>query len=115
MPTTSAAASAGMRLDVGARADRDAAQAAAGVRDDVGLAVAVVEARLEEQRRELRDLGAADAPQQLLALAREHRAADDVERASARGKERDHGGSLRELAGRPGADVLDTGAADAFD
>ena len=101
MPTTSAVASVGVPLDVGARADRDAAQAAAGVRDDVGLAVAVVEARLEQQRRELRDLGAADAAQQLLALAREHRAADDVERATAGGQERDHGGSLRELPDAP--------------
>ena len=43
-------------------------------------------------------IGTADAPQELLALAREHRAADDVERATAGGEERDHGGSLRGLS-----------------
>ena len=100
----------GVDLDVGARADRDAAQPAACVRDHVGLAVAVVEARLEQQRRELGDLGAADAPQQLLALAREHGAADDVERTTAGGQERDHGGSLRKLSDvvRAGCRRLDT-------
>jgi hypothetical protein len=68
------------------------------VGDDVGISVAVVEAGLEQQRRQLRDLGAPDAPQELLALAREHRAADDVERTTGRGQERDHGGSLRSLS-----------------
>ena len=116
MPDDERGRQLGVDLDVGARADRDAAQAAAGVRDDVGLAVAVVEARLEQQRRELRDLGAADAPQQLLALAREHGAADDVERATAGGQERDHGGSLRKLSdvAPPGAAAL-TPPPDTFD
>ena len=71
-------------------ADRMAAQAAAGVADDVARAVAVIDRRLEQRRSEAGHLGTPDAAQQLLALAREHRSADDLEGASSEGCEWDH-------------------------
>ena len=45
--------------------------------------VAVVDQRLDDQRALAGDLGAAQAADQLLALAAEHRAADDLEPAAA--------------------------------
>jgi hypothetical protein len=61
------------------------------VADDVRDVVAVVDARLHDQDALARDLGAAQAPDQLLALAAEHRPADDLEPAAAAGHGPDHG------------------------
>ena len=63
---------------------------APGVRDDVADVVAVVDQRLHDQRALPRDLGAAQAADQLLALAAEHRAADDLEPAAGVGLRPDH-------------------------
>ena len=72
--------------------DGDGAHLRAGVADDVADVVAVVDARLHDQRALARDLRAAQATDQLLALAAEHRAADDLQPAAALGKQPDHGG-----------------------
>src|SRR5947207_815208 len=74
---------------LGAR-DRDRAHLRAGVADDVPDVVAVVDARLRDERALSRDLRAAEPPDELFALAAEHRAADDLEPASALGKQPDH-------------------------
>src|SRR5581483_10245546 len=79
----------------------------AGVADDVADVVAVVDARLHDQRALPGDLGPAQPADQLLALAAEHRAADDPEPAAALGKEANHGrrslfGALDGLEGPAG-------------
>jgi len=61
------------------------------MRDDVRHVVAVVDPRLHDQRPLAGDLGAAQAADQLLALAAEHRAADDLEPAAALWRVPDHG------------------------
>ena len=53
--------------------------------------VAVVDHRLHDQRPLAGDLGPAEPPDQLLALAGEHRAADDLEPPAAMGLDPDHG------------------------
>ncbi len=73
------------------RGCRDRPHLRARVGDDVADVVAVVDHRLHDQRPLPRDLGAAKAPDQLLALAREHRAADDLEPSAAMGLDPDHG------------------------
>jgi hypothetical protein len=49
------------------------------VRDDLGIGVAVVELGLEDLDRDAGDLRPGDATYQLLALATEHRPADDLD------------------------------------
>ena len=71
--------------------DRDRTHARAGVADDVRDVVAVVDPRLHDQHALARDLGAAQAPDELLALAAEHRAAHDLEPTAAAGNGPDHG------------------------
>jgi hypothetical protein len=63
------------------------------VTDDVRRVVAVVELRLEEDDALAGDLGAAEAADHLLALAAEHRSADDLEPAAVRVVP-DHGSAL---------------------
>ena len=70
---------------------RDGAHLRACVADDVADVVAVVDARLHDQRALAGDLGAAQPADQLLALAAEHRAADDLEPAAALWEQPDHG------------------------
>ena len=77
---------------LGARLGGDRAHLHAGVRDDMAEVVAVVDHRLHDQRPLARDLGAAQAPDQLLALAAEHRPADDLEPTAAVWMLSDHGG-----------------------
>ena len=72
-------------------ADRHGAHADTRVADDVGRVVAVVDPRLEDDDALPRDLGAAEPADHLLALAAEHRAADDLEPATAFRIEPDHG------------------------
>ena len=62
--------------------DRDRAHPRAGVADDVRDVVAVVDPRLDDQHALARDLGTAQAADELLALAAEHRPADDLEPAA---------------------------------
>ena len=71
--------------------DRDGAHLRPGVADDVPDVVAVVDLRLHDQGALPGDLGAAQAADQLLALAAEHRAADDLEPAAVLGEQPDHG------------------------
>ena len=71
--------------------DGDGAHLRARVADDVADVVAVVDARLHDQRALAGDLGAAQPADELLALAAEHRAADDLEPAAALGEQPDHG------------------------
>jgi hypothetical protein len=61
------------------------------VRNDVPDVVAVVDGRLDDQRAQAGDLGAPEAADQLLALAAEHRAADDLERAVSHERRPEHG------------------------
>src|SRR5207245_3317010 len=65
-----------------ARPGRDRAHLGPGVRDDVADVVAIVDQRLHDQRALPSDLGAAQAADQLLALAAEHGSADDLEPAA---------------------------------
>jgi hypothetical protein len=58
--------------------------------DDVADVVAVVDARLHDQRALPRDLCAAKSPDELLALAAEHRAADDLEPPAVLWEQPDH-------------------------
>ena len=76
--------------DVGRVVDRDRAHLRARVADDVGDVVAVVDPRLDDQHALAGDLGAAEPADQLLALAAEHRPADDLEPAAAVREEPDH-------------------------
>ena len=69
---------------------RDGAHLRAGVAHHMADVVAVVDARLHDQRALAGDLGAAQAADQLLALAAEHRAADDLEPAAALWEQPDH-------------------------
>ena len=62
-----------------------------GVADDVGGVVAVVDARLEEEHALAGDLRAPQPADHLLALAGEHRPADDLEPASPLRRHPDHG------------------------
>src|SRR6476469_1589866 len=71
-----------------------------GMADDIGRVVAVVDARLEEDHALTRDLRAPEAPDHLLALAGEHRAADDLEPSSSVRRHPDHGGDARRAGGR---------------
>ena len=100
--------------------DGDGAHARPGVRDDVGRVVPVVDARLEDDDPLPGDLGPAQAPDHLLALAREHRPADHLEPAAALGGNANHGArgyyryrsdrafalrdGERRCAGRPGGE-----------
>ena len=79
--------------------DGDRAHARTRVRDDVGCVVAVVDPRLEDDHSLPGDLRAAQAPDHLLALAGEHRPADDFEPAAVLWWDPDHG---REATGRIG-------------
>ena len=76
----------------------------AGVADDVGGVVAVVDPRLEDHRPLAGDLGAPEPADHLLALAAEHRAADDLEPAAALRVDPDHGRDRSRLSGRRGRD-----------
>src|SRR5207248_3745542 len=67
-PTHLAARRGGYRTHLGA-----------AVRDDVPDVIAVVDGRLDDQRAQAGDLRAPETPDQLLALAAEHRAADDLQ------------------------------------
>ena len=78
--------------------DGDGAHLRARVADDVADVVAVVDLRLHDQRALAGDLGAAQPADELLALAAEHRAADDLEPAAALWEQPDHGGET--LTGR---------------
>src|SRR5581483_5394897 len=80
--------------------DRDSAHLRARVADDVADVVAVVDARLRDERALAGDLRAAEPPDELVALAAEHRAADDLEPASALGKQPDHAGDPSARTGR---------------
>ena len=53
------------------------------VADDLHLVVSIVDARLEELHALARELRALDASQELLSLAAEHRAADDLDASDA--------------------------------
>ena len=95
-----------------ARLRRDGAHLRAGVRDDVADVVAVVDQRLDDQGALAGDLGAAQAANQLLALAAEHRPADDLEPAAGMWLCPDHGGRLTRapdvppVLGAPAASML---------
>ena len=80
--------------DVGGVVDRDRPHLGAGVADDVADVVAVVEPRLDDQRALAGDLGAPQPADELLALAAEHRPANDLEPAAAWGSSRITGGTL---------------------
>ena len=73
------------------RIDRDGAHPRPSVADDIGLVVAVVYLRLEDDGSLASDLGAAKTPDHLLALPAEHRSADDLEPAASLGWDTDHG------------------------
>jgi hypothetical protein len=78
----------GRRLDerayLGGRPHGPRLVAHLGVGDDVVARVALVDLRLEDLHPLARDLGPAQAPDQLLALAREHGAGDDLDPAGVR-------------------------------
>src|SRR5205823_7870843 len=80
--------------DVGGLVDRYGTHLRAGVADNVADVVAVVEPRLHDQGTLPGDLGAPQAPDELLALAAEHRPADDLEPATCIWEEPDHGSTL---------------------
>ncbi len=71
--------------------DRDGAHLRPCVADDVADVVAVVDLRLHDQRPLAGDLGAAEPPNELFALAGEHRAADHLEPAAVLGEQANHG------------------------
>src|SRR5207248_2612875 len=85
--------------DVGRLVDGDRAHPGTGVADHVRDVVAVVQPRLHDQRALPGDLGAPQPPDQLLALAAEHRAANDLEPAARIGKEPDHAADPKEPVG----------------
>ena len=68
--------------ELGDRRHRYAAHPDARVADDVGGVVPVVDPRLEDDDALTGDLGAAEATDHLLALATEHRPADDLDPAA---------------------------------
>src|SRR5262249_21744998 len=76
--------------NVGGVVDGDRPHACAGVADDVPDVVAIVDAGLHDQHALPGDLRAPQATDQLLALAAEHRTADDLEPAAAIREEPDH-------------------------
>ena len=78
--------------DVGRVVDGDRAHTRAGMADDVADVVPVVDPRLDDQHSLAGDLRPTQAADQLLALAAEHRAADDFEPAAAIREEPDHRG-----------------------
>src|SRR5688500_3426839 len=83
-------------------ADGDRAHPRAGVADDVGDVVAVVDPRLHDQDVLPGDLRPTEAPDELLALAAEHGAADHFEPAAAAGDGTDHGaGPYKEVPTAP--------------
>ena len=82
--------------DVGRVVDGDRAHPCAGVADHVADVVAVVDARLHDQHPLPGDLRPAQPPDQLLALAAEHRPADDLEPAATVREEPDHETDPRE-------------------
>ncbi len=68
----------------------DGAHLRARVADDVADVVAVVDARLHDERALAGDLRAAQPADELLALAAEHRPADDFEPPATLGEQPDH-------------------------
>ena len=76
--------------DVGGVVDGDRAHPGARMADDVADVVAVVDARLDDQHPLAGDLRTPQPPDELLALAAEHRAADDLEPAAVIREEPDH-------------------------
>jgi hypothetical protein len=60
------------------------------MRDDVADVVTVVDQRLDDQRALAGDLRAPEPADQLLALAAEHRAADDLQPTTTLGLRSDH-------------------------
>ena len=83
----------------------------ADVPDDVADVVAVVD-RASRSALEAGDLGAPQAADQLLALAAEHRPADDLEPAAAFGDVPDHGPDPAPRRTRPGVRCRDVSRAD---
>ena len=81
--------------------DGHAAHPQARVGDDVGGVEPVVDRRLEHRDRLAGDLGPPEAPHQLLALAGEHRAADDLEPAACHRVHAHHGRKPTARGGRP--------------
>ena len=71
--------------------DRDGPHSCPCVRDDVGHVIAIVDARLENDHALAGDLGPAQAPDHLLALAGEHRPADHLEPPTVLGGNANHG------------------------
>jgi hypothetical protein len=67
--------------------------------DHVRDVVAIVDPWLEDHRPLAGDLGAAEPADHLLALAAEHRAADDLEPAAALRVDPDHGGDRSTTVG----------------
>ena len=88
------------RDELGASVDRDSRHPHARMTHDVGRVVAVVDAGLEEDHPLTGDLRAPEPTDHLLALAREHRAADDLEPSSSLGRHPDHRGDARRGGGR---------------
>jgi len=82
---------AGAGHELGTAVDRDGRHPDTRMADDVSRVVAVVDPRLEEDHALARDLGAAKPADHLLALAGEHRPADDFEPASSLRRHADHG------------------------
>jgi hypothetical protein len=70
--------------------DRDGSHPCARMADDVGLVVAVVDSRLEDDDPLPGDLGAPQPSDHLLALPAEHRTADDLEPAASLRGDPDH-------------------------
>ena len=86
--------------DLGDRRHGYGAHSCTGVADDVGRVVAVVDPRLEDDDALPCDLRASQTADHLLALAAEHRAADDLEPATSLRGDPDHGGDPSEPIGR---------------
>ena len=88
-----------LRRDLRDRGDRDGLHPRARMADDVRRVVAIVDPRLEDDDALSGDLGPAQPPDHLLALAAEHRPADDLEPATSLRRDPDHGGDPREAVG----------------
>ena len=88
-----------MRRDLCDGGDGDGAHSRARVAYDVGGVVAVVDLWLEDDDPLPGDLRAAQTADHLLALAAEHRAADDLEPATSLRGDPDHRGDPNQAVG----------------